>query len=197
MDNNKDDQERRRLDGYYEGASGRKFQPGFDNTSHGQHSFRGFGDDARWKNSTRAEHYNNDYFGLGNRDRSWANNLDNRHTDQRKHYGKGPKGYSRSNDKIYQDVCEALTNNSDIDASEIEVTVIEGIVTLTGTVDSRRIKRLAEDVADTVLGVEDVMNMLMMTGEAKGDQIDESGSALGGNPNQESKTGNWPPPSAN
>lgn len=76
------------------------------------------------------------------------------------HTGKGPKGYSRSDDQIFEDVCERLTQNGQLDASPIEVTVDGGEVTLSGTVDGRRSKRLAEDIADSVSGVRDVHNRL-------------------------------------
>jgi hypothetical protein len=48
----------------------------------------------------------------------------------------------------------------EIDASEIEVKVAKGVVTLSGSVDDRWAKRLAEDIAETVSGVTDVMNQL-------------------------------------
>jgi hypothetical protein len=42
----------------------------------------------------------------------------------------------------------------------IEVQVDNGEVTLTGTVDDRRTKRLTEDIAESVYGVKDVHNRL-------------------------------------
>jgi osmotically-inducible protein OsmY len=74
--------------------------------------------------------------------------------------GRGPKGYKRSDDRIREDVNEALTRNPDIDASDIEVKVESGEVTLTGTVDSRQTKRLAEDLAEDCSGVHEVHNQL-------------------------------------
>jgi hypothetical protein len=41
-----------------------------------------------------------------------------------------------------------LTNHPEIDAAEIEVNAKDGEVILTGTVDNRRTKRMAEDVAE-------------------------------------------------
>ena len=76
--------------------------------------------------------------------------------------GKGPKGYSRSDERIREDVCECLTRHSHVDASEIEVRVKDGEVTLTGTVDRREEKRMAEDAAERVPGVRDVHNQLRM-----------------------------------
>lgn len=74
--------------------------------------------------------------------------------------GLGPRGYHRSDERIHEEVCERLTEHGDIDARDIEVSVSEAEVTLSGTVASRTQKRLAEDVADTVSGVVEVHNRL-------------------------------------
>lgn len=74
--------------------------------------------------------------------------------------GRGPKGYGRSDEFIREDVCERLTQDPWIDASEIEVEVRDGVVTLKGTVDSRQTKRTAEEVIDSVAGIKDVANQL-------------------------------------
>jgi hypothetical protein len=74
--------------------------------------------------------------------------------------GKGPKGYVRSDERIREDVCEHLSYHPYIDASDIEVTVREGEVTLSGTVDGRMVKRAAEECCDHVRGVKDVHNHL-------------------------------------
>jgi len=74
--------------------------------------------------------------------------------------GQGPKGYKRSDERIYEDVCERLTQHGRLDAREIEVKVENGEVTLNGTVDSRQAKRIAEDSLDSVAGVREVHNQL-------------------------------------
>jgi hypothetical protein len=74
--------------------------------------------------------------------------------------GRGPKGYSRSDERIREDVSDKLMEHPDLDASEIEVRVSGGEVTLSGSVDSRWTKRLAEDIAESCTGVRDVMNQL-------------------------------------
>ena len=74
--------------------------------------------------------------------------------------GRGPKGYTRSDERIREDVSDKLMEHPDLDASEIEVRVSGGEVTLSGSVDSRWAKRLAEDVAESCTGVRDVMNQL-------------------------------------
>lgn len=82
------------------------------------------------------------------------------------HVGKGPRGYRRSDDRIKEDVSEALSEHGWIDASDIDVKVRGGVVTLEGTVDSRRTKRLAEDVIDSVRGIHDVQNNLRIQSAA-------------------------------
>jgi osmotically-inducible protein OsmY len=74
--------------------------------------------------------------------------------------GRGPKGYTRTDERIREDVCERLSQNDDVDASEIEVVVKGGEVTLEGSVVTRSMKHEAEDIAESVSGVSDVHNRL-------------------------------------
>lgn len=80
------------------------------------------------------------------------------------HRGKGPKNYRRSDEQIKDDICERLTQHGYIDASNVQVDVQNGEVTLNGEVNSRQEKRLAEDVTDSVSGVQDVNNRLRLSG---------------------------------
>ena len=54
-----------------------------------------------------------------------------------------------------------------VDASEISVEVKQGEVSLTGTVRGRDQKRRAEDLAERVSGVNDVINALRIVGGVK------------------------------
>lgn len=74
--------------------------------------------------------------------------------------GRGPKGYRRSDERIREDVNDRLTDHAYLDASDIEVSVKDGEVTLSGQVFDRTDKRLAEDVAESVSGVRNVQNNL-------------------------------------
>ncbi len=76
------------------------------------------------------------------------------------HRGKGPAGYTRSDERIRENVCEALADDDRVDASNIEVTVKNGEVTLTGTVEDRQSKRIAEECIENLSGVKDVQNQL-------------------------------------
>lgn len=75
-------------------------------------------------------------------------------------YGRGPKNWKWSDDRVKEQVSEALYRNYDVDASEIEVDVKDGVVTLTGSVDSRDAKRTAEACIENLNGVRDVNNRL-------------------------------------
>ena len=77
---------------------------------------------------------------------------------QRGHFGKGPKGYKRSDDRIKEEVCETLARHPKIDAREIEVEVSDSMVTLSGTVESKDIRRAAEMAIENLSGVGDVKN---------------------------------------
>jgi osmotically-inducible protein OsmY len=80
------------------------------------------------------------------------------------HRGKGPKNFTRSDDRIKERVSEALQDDDEIDASEIEIEVRSGEVVLKGTVEDRRMKRIAEECAERVPGVSDVQNQLKVGG---------------------------------
>jgi hypothetical protein len=80
------------------------------------------------------------------------------------HRGRGPKGYKRSDQRIHEDICERLTEDRFIDASNIEVVVKEGEVILSGTVSSRGLKRRAEDLAEMASGIAHVQNNLRVEG---------------------------------
>jgi osmotically-inducible protein OsmY len=87
---------------------------------------------------------------------------------QGQHRGRGPRNYARSDDRIREDVSDRLTDDTWIDASEIEVTVSGGEVTLAGFVTGRSDKRRAEDLAESVSGVTHVQNNLRVRSSADG-----------------------------
>ena len=81
-------------------------------------------------------------------------------TERGRYVGRGPRSWRRSDERIREDVNEELTRHPDVDASEIEVAVMNSEVTLTGIADGRREKREAEECAWRVSGVKDVHNQL-------------------------------------
>jgi hypothetical protein len=79
--------------------------------------------------------------------------------------GRGPQGYRRSDERILEDVYEALTQDPDVDATMITAEVKNGEVTLKGTVPDRNAKRMAEEIAENCSGVKDVQNQLRVKRE--------------------------------
>lgn len=79
---------------------------------------------------------------------------------EQQYRGRGPRGYQRSDERIREDVCDCLTDDPEIDASNFDVTVNNGEVSLTGTIDSYDNKRRATDLIEDFSGVKDVHNNL-------------------------------------
>ncbi len=121
-----------------------------------------------------------------------------RSTDERRgeHRGKGPKGYTRSDDRIKDDVNDRLSDDTNVDASDIEVMVEACDVTLTGTVKSRWEKRQAEDLAESISGVKNVENRLRVTSAATqaqvpGNDADGIDAGAGNTPAKKSQIGTY------
>lgn len=113
---------------------------------------RNYNDDRNWWDKTKDEV--SSWF--GDEDAERRRKMDERES----HRGRGPKGYTRSDERIKEDVNDRLTDDPHIDASDIEVDVKNGEVTLTGTVENRFAKRHAEDLAERISGVRDVENRI-------------------------------------
>jgi len=92
------------------------------------------------------------------------------------HRGKGPKGYQRTDERIKEMISERLSDDHDIDATEITVTVQGGKVTLEGTVDSRRAKNAAEDIVEQC-GCQEVQNNLRVSRQSEQAQGSTSGKS--------------------
>lgn len=121
----------------------------------------------------------------GERVRSWFNDMGHDHDydrDRRGARGLGPKGYKRSDERISEEVHQRLTDDSWLDASNINVSVSGGEVTLSGTVDSREAKHRAERIVEDLSGVDHVQNNLRIqagnyftsAGRGYGDSVQEA-----------------------
>lgn len=97
---------------------------------------------------------------------------------QGRYSGMGPQGYQRSDDRIREEINDRLTWHSEINATNIQVMVKSGEVTLEGQVEDRWQKRQAEDLADDVMGVKNVQNNLKVDQNIF-QQIGESLSSIG------------------
>ena len=80
--------------------------------------------------------------------------------------GKGPKGYVRSDERIKEEICERLSDDPSIDASDVSVDVQEGVVRLEGSVDQRFVKHRIEDLVDRCSGVKDIENKLTISAKS-------------------------------
>ena len=78
------------------------------------------------------------------------------------HRGRGPRGYVRSPARIHEDLCDRLTDNPFVDASDIEVGIAGTEVTLNGTVNDPIALRQAQAIAEEVAGVTHVHNRLQL-----------------------------------
>jgi hypothetical protein len=78
--------------------------------------------------------------------------------ERRSFIGRGPRNYRRSDERIRETICERLTDDPQVDASEVTVEVKDGVVTLAGTVPERRMKHRIEDIAADAARDNDVRN---------------------------------------
>lgn len=139
------------------GPQGQDYQAGSGNRSFGQRSGYGSSQEGR-------------SFGSGAQNQAGE------------HRGRGPQNYTRSDERIRDDVNDRLTDDSWLDASQISVEVSNGEVTLNGTVKSRDDKRRAEDVAEAVSGIKHVQNNLRV--QQAGAQQGSSQTTMGGSSQQ-------------
>lgn len=71
-----------------------------------------------------------------------------------------PKGYTRSDERIKDDVCERLCRSSGVELDEVSVEVRQGCVHLEGSVPHRAMKHRIEDIVDGAIGVKDIDNRI-------------------------------------
>ncbi|HSL54900.1 MAG TPA: BON domain-containing protein [Pyrinomonadaceae bacterium] len=189
-ENERDDDMRESRYGSY-GRSGaeRGYSEGMRDYSQGYNYPTGFRSGESHGERGRSYDYDRDRYGQGEErgwwDRasdavaSWFGDEDaerRRHMDQQREHrrGRGPKGYRRSDERIKEDVNDRLSDDYYIDASDVEVSVSNTEVTLTGTVNSREDKRRAEDIAESVSGVTNVENRLRVKQGRYGDYSSSS-----------------------
>lgn len=82
--------------------------------------------------------------------------------------GRGPKNYSRSNERVREDICERLTADPYIDAQELEVRCENGTVVIEGQVEERWMKHRIEDLVDATAGVKQIDNRVTVAGQRQG-----------------------------
>jgi osmotically-inducible protein OsmY len=192
-----DDSRRQHADDYSRTDYGTRGYPGRDfrdygnspysrHSSHesGSYASSGYGQrsESNWQGPTgygqRSESHWQGAPGSYDQGRHLSSQYDAQYGQQRRERGRGPKGYKRSDERIREDVCDRLSSQYDVDASEVEVTVSNGEVTLTGTVSDRDQKFRVEHVADGVGGVSEVHNQLRVRREPSA-QANPQATAMG------------------
>ncbi len=135
-----------------------------------------FGEERIRHDSYQDDQFNDDYdptyySEYGHREPYQHGGQKNRWTDDIRsessregYYGRGPKGYQRSQSRIEEEASELLSQNRELDASEICVSVKGRCLYLTGEVESRHAKRLAEYLVEDISGIDDVQNKIRISG---------------------------------
>lgn len=135
-----------------------------------RNEYNSYANGMNFRNNNNNDNYNNEDRGwwdkttdevsswFGDDDAKRRRRMDEMREDN--HRGKGPKNYTRSSERIKEDVNDHLGDHWMLDASNVEVEVKGTEVTLNGTVDSKENKRRAEDITDSVSGVTHVQNNL-------------------------------------
>lgn len=152
--------------GDYAQATGRSYAdkegrgPGYGNSYRGGYGGSGIGGDDRSRGSHvgRPSQERGFFERAADEVSSWFGDREAERRREQDYRGRGPKGYKRSDERIQEDVNDRLADDPYVDASELEVTVSGGEVTLSGTVDDRQSRRRAEDLAEQVSGVSYVQN---------------------------------------
>jgi osmotically-inducible protein OsmY len=171
-----DDHDRYRQTGYLRGTERGYGNNGYGNNGYGDNGYgtrdrqRGLWDRASDEVSSW----------MGDEDAERRREMDGARSG---HYGRGPIGYTRSDDRIQEDINDRLTYDWNVDASNIGVAVSGSEVTLSGTVTHRSQKRRAEDIAENVSGVTQVQNNIrVQTGvpaTSTAEEATDTGSILG------------------
>ena len=137
-------EERPRHDHYQDDQFSRDYDPTYEDEYGMRHPYEHGGQLNRWSDDIRSE------------------------SSHESHFGKGPKGYKRSPERIREEACELLARDWDLDASDIEVLIEGNCLVLKGEVSSRKDKRHAEALVENIMGVDDVINQIKIKKAVEG-----------------------------
>ncbi|MFC0686360.1 BON domain-containing protein [Novosphingobium clariflavum] len=150
---------------------GRRYYGSSDDRSRGDHNQHDYGS---WREYGEERGF---LQRAGDEIASWFGDEDAARRRKQDHRGRGPSDYTRSDERIREDVNDRLTQDWRVDATSIRVVAKDGEVTLDGTVTTRLDKRRAEDLAEDVSGVKHVQNNLRLTGVSGWTETGQGGSA--------------------
>lgn len=134
-----------------------------------KHGYRGYG--SGFGRGTGGVHWGQGFGGVGVTGISGDSTLphagifpEQTHTS---YIGLGPKGYVRPDERIREEICDELTRRPDVDPRRIEVQVVEGEVTLEGSVEDRTTRGAVDEIATHCAGVRQVFNRLRVEDPAE------------------------------
>ncbi|AYD64828.1 BON domain-containing protein [Achromobacter sp. LC458] len=140
-------------------------------TSYGDEEGGYYGDRPRWGDETGVSFETAERGGYNRGPTAWRD---------RGSFRTDPKGYTRSDERVRENVCEYLAH-SGLDVSDVSVSVTDGRVTLEGTAPDRRTKHRIEDCTDACAGVQDVDNRIRIAGKGGAGESTATGdTAIGG-----------------
>jgi hypothetical protein len=82
-------------------------------------------------------------------------------------YPPGPKDYQRSDERMREDICDALMRSGHLDSSDVTVEITAAKAVLDGTVPERWMKHAIEDLADACPGIQDIENRIRVKAAPK------------------------------
>jgi osmotically-inducible protein OsmY len=173
--------------GYGQSQYGQRGQGGYGQSQYGQREQGGYGGGARqqqygrqYESQSFDQPYPPGFQGeSGSSQRSQSGFGREGYSAGGLHRGKGPKGYTRSDDRLKEVICEKLTDDPMIDASEVSIEVTGQTVKLTGTVDDRSTKYEIEELVERCGGVKDIDNQLRVrSGSSEGSQMGSQGGSM-------------------
>jgi BON domain len=93
-------------------------------------------------------------------ERTWGEDQYRTERKEQAQPARAGRGARRPDETLAGEIHEILTNDPELDSTDIEVEVVGGAVTLMGTVNSSDAKLLAEELTESVTGVREVHNRL-------------------------------------
>lgn len=69
-----------------------------------------------------------------------------------------------SDEKIREDILEALNASPTVEAGDLKVSVVNGVLTLTGVVHTSAIREEAQNLAESVSGIVNIQNNIRLGG---------------------------------
>jgi osmotically-inducible protein OsmY len=165
-------------------------------TGSGQPGYGGYGGQSGYGGSSGQQWYGSGQAGYGSG--QYGSSGGQYQRERRDRIARPPRGYKRSDERIREDVCEAIVRAWDLDAGDVDVQVQGTEVTLSGVVEDRHDKRRIEDIAQDVPGVSEVNNQLRTRqGSSFKEALARTGEAIKqfvkGEPGRDDKNATTPP----